>query len=198
MGRFILVLFVMFVMASTANASIIININQVGNDVVAKGSGSVASDAGLNFLFNFDVAAQMLPNQSYLLIGTKTQVSTAAWGGLTVDATPFGASTGQDVPDLGTGDVVYGLINKDRGWLMLPASYQWGSDLPIATTTWSNRSLADLGLVVGTHTWTWNAGAQSITLNVNDSAAVPEPSTYALLTMGFGGMMFFRRKKARA
>jgi hypothetical protein len=65
--------------------------------------------------------------------------------------------------------------------------------------TFANSDFTSLGLTLGTYVWSWGAGAHADTFTVQ--IGVPEPSTWALLLAGFGGLGLVgsrRTRKARA
>jgi hypothetical protein len=66
------------------------------------------------------------------------------------------------------------------------------------TSTYDNATFASLGATPGTYTWTWGSGAHadSFTLQIG-AAAVPEPSTWAMMLLGFAGLGFAGHRKAR-
>lgn len=66
--------------------------------------------------------------------------------------------------------------------LRLPVGYVSGSALS-DSATYDNQSFASLGLTPGSYTWGWGTGpnADSFTVKIEASAAVPEPSSLALL-----------------
>ncbi len=59
------------------------------------------------------------------------------------------------------------------------------------TATWNNQTFASFGATPGTYVWTWGSGANagSFTLNIGGTAAVPEPSSLALLVLPLGLLM---------
>jgi PEP-CTERM motif len=71
--------------------------------------------------------------------------------------------------------------------------YVSGSSLGTSTDTWDHATFASLGVTPGIYEWTWGSGAnQNFTL-----AVVPEPSTWAMMLLGFGGLAFagYRSRK---
>jgi PEP-CTERM motif len=78
------------------------------------------------------------------------------------------------------------------------AAYTSGTSLS-GTDTFDSTSLALLGLTDGTYTYTWGTGnhADSLTINIG---AVPEPSTWAMMILGFAAVSFvaYHRKSKPA
>jgi len=96
--------------------------------------------------------------------------------------------------DFGSG-VVLGVFGGNR--MFLPNSYVSGTPID-SVAIWYNKTFEDLGMNVGSYVFTWGSGenADSLTINIGTSsnpAAVPEPATTALLSMGALGMFLFRR-----
>jgi hypothetical protein len=64
------------------------------------------------------------------------------------------------------------------------------------TSTYANRTFSSLGVTPGTYEWTWGSGAnQNFTLEIG--TAVPEPSTWAMLLIGFAGVRFIAYRRSR-
>lgn len=80
------------------------------------------------------------------------------------------------------------------GMVGVPSGYVSGSALN-ATTTFSNATFASLGLTVGTYVF--SAPHDTITVNIETpaAAALPEPATWAMMLLGFGGIGFAVRRK---
>jgi PEP-CTERM motif len=63
--------------------------------------------------------------------------------------------------------------------------------------TYLSQTLSSLGPTPGTYEWTWGSGAnQNFTLVVG--SAVPEPSTWAMLLLGFAGLGYAGYRKTRS
>jgi hypothetical protein len=69
--------------------------------------------------------------------------------------------------------------------LFVPSGYV--SDTPLSdTATYTDASFASLGVSRGTFEWTWGTGAnQNFTLVIEEA---PEPSTWAMMLLGFAGL----------
>ena len=62
------------------------------------------------------------------------------------------------------------------------------SDSPLSdTSTYLSQTFSSLGVTPGRYEWTWGTGAnQSFTLVIG--TAVPEPSTWVMMVLGFAGL----------
>jgi hypothetical protein len=80
-------------------------------------------------------------------------------------------------------------------FLGVPSGYV--SDSPLSeTSTYLSQTFSSLGVTPGTYKWTWGSGAnQNFTLVVE--SAVPEPSTWAMLLLGFAGLGYAGYRKTR-
>ena len=64
------------------------------------------------------------------------------------------------------------------------------------TSTYSGQTFSSLGVAPGTYEWTWGSGAnQNFTLVIGE---VPEPSTWAMMLIGFAGLGFTGYRKSRS
>jgi PEP-CTERM motif len=176
--------------SSTARAGIIINFAQVGNDVIATGSGT-ANTAALNLVFSLPSSQVNLDASSGNFRGGSSGVPFSVFNSITGPGN-FGLGTG-NFPSSSSGD--YFGLTAFNNRLFLPGGYVSGTQLS-NSTTWNNRTIANLGLapVGSTFTYTWGSGvdADSLTINIT---AVPEPSSVLCLTLGLSCVALFRRKK---
>ncbi len=199
MKRCIWVLFMMLTMVTTGNASVIINMNQVGSDVVATTTGSLQL-SGLTFLLAAPSQASAVnPLTGTLLVGGGANTIVDVYSGMLGPGPPIGSGTTTIFANSGSGGLV-GFSNQYANWLAVPNGYTSGTPFTADSTwaKWNNATIASLGLTSGsTYTWTWGSGAtaDSLTLNVN-ATAVPEPSTYALLCISLGVVGYARKKMA--
>lgn len=179
--------------ASPASAAYTITFQQAAADVVSTGNGSLnisaltfgSSFPGGSFL-NSSVAATVVG------IGFKTVYSNI------VGPSSFGSGLSR-LADSQSGNYVgvFGSV----GVLSLPTDYISGSGLGISTATYNNSTIASLGLTPGSYVYSWGLGdtADTLTVQINDAGAVPEPATWAMMLLGFGGIgMMVRRSKRRA
>jgi hypothetical protein len=180
-----------------AHAAAIMNVVEVDGNVVATTTGTIDMSGmelllgplGASGLFQGDY-----PGGSALITGS-TEMEIGAGYGITWSDPPFEiSSSGMILADFGSG-VVLGVFGGNR--MFLPNSYVSGTPID-SVAIWYNKTFEDLGMNVGSYVFTWGSGenADSLTINIGTSsnpAAVPEPATTALLSMGALGMFLFRR-----
>jgi hypothetical protein len=173
---------------TSAKAAVVIDITQVGSDVVATGSGTIDT-TDLTFVMANGGAA-VAGNSAVILFGSISAVDQDGYVGVTPGPQAFGS--GGLISPSSTSGSDFG-INGRVNALAVPVGYS-GSALS-GSDTFDNQTLASLGLTPGTYTYTWGTGpdADSLTVNI---AAVPEPSTWATMILGFAGIVFmaYRRK----
>ena len=194
LGQLALGLLVAFAGSAKLQAvDLIFTAQQVGADVVTSASGFVNTSAltiagGANGGGRFFGS---IGDGSVFQVGPSGSYDN--WSGLT-GSKVFGTSSqyfANNTTGANAGISTFGTI-----YLLLPVSYTSGSSIS-GTATYTGKTLADLGMTVGTYNWTWGSGATAGSAQLTISA-VPEPSTYALATIATGAMAFLaRRRKAR-
>jgi PEP-CTERM motif len=179
---------------SSANAAVIINIVQQGNDVIMSGGGTLD-------LFLVDgslpaaTEASVHGNDGIALLGPLGGQFTGSidftQGVLLTGPTSFGNGTLPIEPTSGSGDL-FGILGF-RSELIVPTGYVSGESLS-ATDTFANQTLSSLGLTPGTYVYTYDTGlaADSLTVQIG---AVPEPSTWAMMILGFAGVGFMAYRR---
>lgn len=180
--------------AAPAQAAYVINVLEVGSDVIANGSGSL-NMTDLTFKTDFNDNPFIDPAEATLNIGPSANVQ--LWNGAS-GPTSFGPGTGHvNTPDTSAGDFVQ--IDGKDGIIEVPLAYVSGAPLT-STETWLGASFASLGATPGTYKWTWGTGrdADSLTVNIGrgQSGPVPEPASWALMIgamMGLGAALRRRR-----
>jgi hypothetical protein len=167
--------------APSAQAGYVVDLMQVGSDVVASGSGAIdltgASFDGsiINDLANID------PSFGGIHTGPAFPVKADVYTGIT-GPTSFG-SGGESFPSSGSGD----FVGVEQGFfLIVPTGYV--SDSPLSdTSTYLSQTFSSLGATPGTYKWKGGSGAnQNFTLVIG--TVVPEPSTWAMMLFGFVGL----------
>jgi hypothetical protein len=67
----------------------------------------------------------------------------------------------------------------------------YASGAPLSdTATYAGQSFATLGLTPGVYLYTFGSGTDADTFTVEVGAPVPEPSTWAMMLVGFAGLSY--------
>src|SRR4051794_14137367 len=177
--------------SSPAQAGYIVTYAEVGNDVIATGSGALDT-TGLNFFASTGFASKIEPDKGSSVTGPAlSSPSNGApvdqWSGIGI-LTPFGSGS-FNFADSGSGDLV-GIEALLAGTpdLMVPQGYVSGTSLS-STATYLNATFASLGISTdfGFYPYEWGTGEnQNFTLHIALSGSpgplpVPEPASIALL-----------------
>ncbi len=182
----------------TSWAGIVIDVSEVGDDVVFTGSGSIV---GLSlFLDNGNTLGPLppavnpsLPNVVLGPTGILTYDVYVDTGGAISVSGPFG-SGGLTQADSGSGaafGISNGFVSAPFIQLAVPAGYVDGQQL-VTSATYLNTDLATLGLNEGTYVYSWGAGATADSVTVN---VVPEPSSMLLLIVAGISTIFGQRRR---
>ncbi len=145
-----------------ANASAFIKITESGGDVIVSATGSL-NIADLTFWQTSNTAQGIHSSSSFLEVSSGPVDLYQSISG------PASFGTGSfTFPSSGTGDRLG--IRFGAASLAVPAGYISGTSLA-GTSTFANKSFAQLGLVPGSYTWTWGSGdnADSLTIKVADA-----------------------------
>lgn len=163
--------------ASTAKSEFIINMTEVGNDVVAIGSGTLNIIELSKIEGTGIVEPYLSPHTPAINIGAPSLIETDLdiYRGVNRGPLDFGAY-GSSVASFGTGD----FFSFDSFDIQLIKGYTSGSMLS-STATWSNDSFVTLGLTPGSYTWSWGSGSNADFIQLNIITAVPEPSAAILV-----------------
>jgi len=131
----------------SANAAFVVNITEVGSDVVATGTGSIDT-AALHYLGSESSDPYMVPSGDAILLGLTGQFG--VYGASINGPASFG-SGGDTHASSGLGDLVG--VAASGGELAVPVGYVSGAPLT-DSTTFDNATFASLGLTPGTYTFT--------------------------------------------
>jgi hypothetical protein len=174
--------------APSAQAGYVVDLTQQGGNVVATGSGPIDL-TGLTFDVSSPQSILIFP--AFGSIATGVTATADLYAGITGPAN-FGSGiltfASSDTGDLvGVGSFVHEIA--------VPAGYV--SDTPLSdTATYDGQTFSSLGATPGTYKWTWGTGAnQNFTLVIG-TPAVPEPSTWAMMLLGFAGLGFMGYQSA--
>jgi hypothetical protein len=175
----------------SAQAAFVMDFTQVadpsqplGFDVVATGSGGLdLTDLSLSG-GTAALSAEIIPLAGVALTGPTTVTGLRDWIGISGPMI-FGSGL-RTFASSGSGDLV-GISARFCHCIFLPFGYVSGHALS-DTSTYDNATFASLGMTPGTHEWTWGTGAHADSFTLN--AVIPEPSTWALMALGFAGLGF--------
>ena len=179
----------------------VIDVTQVGANVVITGNGVIDLD-GLTFLASGPLPANGIiwPDAGAVIVGAAGNVD--LYKGASGPAT---MGPGDEVlGDSATGDQ-FGVSGSSIGFpvIFVPTGYDGSTSLS-GSATFDNTTLAALGLTPGTYTYTWSpavvlgAVAQDGSLTINVTGVVPEPSTWAMMALGFAGLGLLAYRKRAA
>jgi hypothetical protein len=177
-------------LSSSAKAELVIDITQQGSNVVATGTGTVDT-SDLTHVATGAGTAAVFGSSGTLVINSGNFVAYTVSG-----PTSFGSVGGADASS--SSGSVFGLFGSFQQ-MILPTGYISGSFIS-GTDQFNNTTIAGLDLTPGTYTYTFGTGqdADSVVVNIGNVSAVPEPSTWAMLILGFMGIGFmaYRRKNS--
>ena len=182
MGKKILPLlagsFLLLTTSSAADAGMILRLEEVGGDVVVRGSGTInlsglSLKASPDDYTNIFTSIQLYAGPANIGDGVVDQ-----WSGMTGPST-ISSTPDSFLADAGTGNL-FGVVSDDRSdpggtrlpLLVLPRSYVSGTALN-GTTQFIDQSFAKMGISPGTLTWTLPS-ADTVTITT-DAEPVPAP-----------------------
>lgn len=178
----------------SAQAKYVMTFQELGADVIEIGNGTIdltdlTSDGAVA-----TNAAFVHPNQGIFdsgAVGVGIQGFAGAAGP---------ASFGPGATTLASSSSGDGVALSQFGELFVPAGYASGSSLS-ETSTYLGATLASLGMTPGEYLYRWGSGDHFDTLTLNIGVVppplpIPEPSTWAMMLLGFAGLGYaaVRRK----
>jgi hypothetical protein len=173
----------------SADARVIITLDQVGPNVVATGSGRI-NTTGLTLLGGQSLNAFIDPSGANLFLGSAGESVTLLYTGVSGPVN-FGTGDFTSATTATPSPFAFFGIRGSFGDINVPTASFSGSFLS-GTATWDNTTIAALGARVGAYTWTWGSGANADSLTL---FVTPEPGTLGLLgtsVISLAGMV--RRK----
>jgi hypothetical protein len=181
--------------ASEARAAYVIDLDQVGSNVVATGRGSF-NTYGIDIVsIDRTFGARIDSSLGILGIGNLDEGS---WGVVYSPISgPLSFGSGADAPATSTSGDITGIFGGSH-ILVLPLGYGvYGPTILSGTATWDNTTLAALGVSRGSYVWTWGSGGDADSFTLNVSGGAPESSTWAMMLAGFAGLGFATYRASR-
>jgi hypothetical protein len=175
--------------APGAQAAYVITFQQVGPDVVETGSGFFdLTDLGVE---DFGIArnAEIDPVRGRVFSGVFTDTNTSVSNNLPNSFITFGPGAFTNADATTGGPVGFESGVADITHLIFPAGYI--SDAPLSdSSSYLGATISSLGLTPGEYVIDWGSGAHadSLTIDVVAPPAAPEPSTWAMMLVGFAGL----------
>jgi hypothetical protein len=187
--------FVFFGLTAAANASVTFTMQQVGNDVVASGSGTLnlSSLTNRSFATLGGLVWGSLSPGSGLAIGSASSEPVNTY--ITISG-PASFGSGAFFAASSGGGTTIGVVANQS--LSVSTGYLSGSPLS-ATSTWNNQTLAGLGVTPGTYVWTWGSGASadSFTFIIGPQASTtPEPISILLVAGGLAALGLLKQRRS--
>jgi hypothetical protein len=177
--------------AQSAQATYVITFEEVGSDVVEVGGGTIDLTGLDTFGSRQGAFATIQPDAGVFVSGTG---EATIYTGLTSAPSNFG-SGGRTSANTSNGD---GIVLFDN---IFAISEGYTSGAPLSeTSTYIDATFASLGMTPGAYVWTWGSGvdADSLTINIVASPPpVPEPSTWAMMLIGFAGLGYAGYRTSR-
>ena len=178
---------------TSAKAAFVIDINQVGSNVVATGSGTIDLTDLTNASSSSSSAAEIAP-----VLGLITMTSTQFDIYNTFTGPGSFGSGGATFANMSSGSAFTLEPNVDV--IGVPHLYVSGSALS-DSATYNSTTLTMLGLTPGTYVWNWGSGAHAdnVTLQIGP-VVTPLPTALPLFASGLVGLglLGWRRKKSAA
>jgi hypothetical protein len=181
--------------AAPAHAAYTVTFSQTGPDVVASGNGTIDID-GLVFAGSgVSVPPQVAPYLATEATGAAAPLN--GYSGTTSGPSSFGSGAATDATT-GTGDsVAIEAPGGAGGLIYVPQGYVSGAPLS-NTATYAGQTLASLGLTTpGSYVYGFGSGANAdtFTVTVGGTPAIPEPASLALLGTGLFSLVLIRQRQ---
>jgi PEP-CTERM motif len=173
--------------AGQARAGLTLTMQEVGPNVVMAGGGTL-NLSGFSFIVNVPANPVIDPNEVFR-VGAAGTLS--MYVGIIAGPPSFGPGTTATFASGGAGDLfALGFLTV----VGVPVGYVSGAALS-GSAAYLGQSFSTLGVTPGTYTWTLGNG-DTIALAIGTIAAVPAPSSLALLASGAACLAVRRRRGA--
>ena len=175
-----------------ANAAFVYTFDQVGQDVVVNGNGTV-NTSGLSLAVSVPASCSsgITPSYAYIGIGGG---SCTYYTGATGPA--FGSSLSFFMPTSSSGSI----FAASTGAHQVIVAEGYVSESAMANTMiFEDQTYASLGVTPGTYVWNWGSGINADTLTIQINAAVtsvPEPVSALLFGSALLGLFATSRRKS--
>ena len=173
--------------AGRADAAVVIDFHEVGSNVIGSVSGSAdLTDLTLIATTILFAPGEVTPSKGGASVGDPGE--THFYKGV-VGPASFGTG-GHTEASTGSGDFVgeFAVSAFAQSPIVLfPKDYVSGTSLT-GSSVFDGQSIQSLGLDPGTYVYTWGSGANTDSLTINFS--VPEPSSWAMMGLGFAVLGF--------
>jgi hypothetical protein len=161
-----------------AQAAVIINIDQVGSDVVTSTTGGPINLNALTPVDEGPTAPQLVPNAGVVVLGDPAFNYYDVYQGITGPSSFGSGGSTIATSGSGAGPGVAGAAHQ----IYVPVNFISNTALVASSNTYTGQTISSLGLTPGTYVWTWGTGpsADSFTVNVHPGTTpVPLPSSLA-------------------
>jgi hypothetical protein len=187
--------------ASSTYATIIVDVQEVGVDVVVSYSGTLDLNSTSHKAGDINVVLEQLWDlgngglQTYNVNGQVDDYDLVASSIVRPVVTDIFGIT------LYGGSVTGDSLLFDFGWtygqIWVPDAYVSNAAIS-GTNIFSNTSFVDLSPTIETFEWSWYNGSSSgnLILTVGQAQSVPEPANIALFGLGLVGIGFARRRRS--
>jgi len=174
--------------AGSAQATVVVDITQSGANVDVTATGSLDL-SGATFDHIQPYSTGIIPGGSnwYVALGDSPGMD---WYQLTGTTLPFGSS-GNYYTSAATGGDAFSIWGYDGGTPLVGLPTGYISSTAISSSmVLAGETIAGMTLTPGTYTFA--TPGDTIILNIS---AVPEPATWAMMLMGFGGLGAMLRRR---
>jgi hypothetical protein len=175
-------------------ADVTIDIEQSGSDVVATETGSIDLSTLTFHASGTNGGPTIIPNGAAILMGNPTSGTEDTYN---INSGPTSWGSGAQINASSTTGTYFGMT---RVFSFLVVSNNYVSGSPISgTATWNGQTLSGMGLTDGTYVYEAGSVPQTITIEIGQAAAAPEPATLWFALIGGAGFVangrFARSKK---